>query len=77
TFAFLFVAVILPMLDFDGGTSRRSSHTELIDVQGVIADKESASDENIVTAMQNEFDDEKTKGVIMRINSPGGSPVQS
>ncbi|EGH47112.1 peptidase S49, SppA, partial [Pseudomonas syringae pv. pisi str. 1704B] len=77
TFAFLFVAVIVPMLDFEGGTSRRSSHTALIDVQGVIADKEAASAENIVTALQKAFEDEKTKGVILRINSPGGSPVQS
>lgn len=77
TFAFLFVAVVVPMLDFEGGTSRRSSHTALIDVQGVIADKESASAENIVTALQKAFEDEKTRGVILRINSPGGSPVQS
>lgn len=77
TFAFLFVAVVLPMLDLEGGASRRSSHTALIDVQGVIADKEAASAENIVTALQKAFEDEKTKGVILRINSPGGSPVQS
>lgn len=77
TVAFLFVAIVLPMLDFKGGASRRSSHTALIDVQGVIADKESASAENITTALRDAFGDEKTKGVILRINSPGGSPVQS
>ncbi|RZL01245.1 MAG: signal peptide peptidase SppA, partial [Pedobacter sp.] len=77
TVAFLFVAIVLPMLDFEGGASRRSSHTALIDVQGVIADKESASAENITTALRDAFGDEKTKGVILRINSPGGSPVQS
>ncbi|EPN43657.1 signal peptide peptidase SppA, 36K type [Pseudomonas syringae pv. actinidiae ICMP 18807] len=77
TVAFLFVAIVLPMLDFEGGAARRSSHTALIDVQGVIADKESASAENITTALRDAFGDEKTKGVILRINSPGGSPVQS
>ncbi|WP_440808136.1 S49 family peptidase [Pseudomonas syringae] len=77
TVAFLFVAIVLPMLDFEGGASRRSNHTALIDVQGVIADKESASAENITTALRDAFGDEKTKGVILRINSPGGSPVQS
>ncbi|KPY62377.1 Signal peptide peptidase SppA, 36K type [Pseudomonas syringae pv. spinaceae] len=77
TVAFLFVAIVLPMLDIEGGASRRSSHTALIDVQGVIADKESASAENITTALRDAFGDEKTKGVILRINSPGGSPVQS
>ncbi len=53
------------------------NHTALIDVQGVIADNESASADNIVSALRNAFDDSNTKAIILRINSPGGSPVQS
>ncbi len=49
----------------------------LIDVRGVIADKESASADNIVGSLRAAFEDTKVKGVILRINSPGGSPVQS
>jgi protease-4 len=49
----------------------------LIDVRGVIADKEAASADNIVTSLQAAFADPKVKGVVLRINSPGGSPVQS
>jgi protease-4 len=78
---FLYLVAVLfmfsPLMDFESGPSRKDSHTALINVQGVIADKEAASADNIVTALRAAFDDTKTKGVILRINSPGGSPVQS
>jgi protease-4 len=79
TFLYLVAALFIfsPLMDFEKGASRKTSHTALIDIQGMIADKEAASADNIVTALRAAFDDEKTKGVILRINSPGGSPVQS
>ena len=49
----------------------------MINVRGMIADEESASADNIVGALRAAFEDANTKGVILRINSPGGSPVQS
>ncbi len=52
-------------------------HTALIELNGVIADNELASADNIVTALRDAFDNENSAGVILRINSPGGSPVQS
>ena len=52
-------------------------HTALVELQGVIADGETASADNIVSAMRSAFEDEKTEGVILRINSPGGTPVQA
>ena len=52
-------------------------HTALVELQGLIADGESASADNIVSALRTAFEDEKTKGVILRINSPGGTPVQA
>lgn len=52
-------------------------HTALVELNGVIADKELASADNIVTALRDAFDSENSAGVILRINSPGGSPVQS
>ncbi|WNW14100.1 S49 family peptidase [Pseudomonas sp. DTU_2021_1001937_2_SI_NGA_ILE_001] len=78
TFAYLFGALLLftPLLS-ETKAARGTEHTALIDVQGMIADKESASADNIVGALRAAFEDSKTKGVILRINSPGGSPVQS
>ncbi len=79
TFVYLFVALAMfsPLMDFEKGASRSSSHTALIEVKGMIADTEAASADNIVGSLRAAFEDEKTKGVILRINSPGGSPVQS
>ncbi|MGV8918612.1 MAG: S49 family peptidase [Pseudomonas sp.] len=79
TFVYLIGALFAftPLLDFGKGGSRSTEHTAVIDVQGMIADKEMASADNVVGALRAAFDDTKTKGVILRINSPGGSPVQS
>src|SRR5499426_4094853 len=56
-----------------GGTK----HSSLVDVTGVIDAKGSASADNVTSALQSAFKDKNTQGVILRINSPGGSPVQS
>jgi protease-4 len=79
TFVYLFgiLALFTPLMDMDKAAARSSSHTALIEVRGMIADKESASADNIVSSLRAAFEDSKTKGVILRINSPGGSPVQS
>lgn len=79
TFAYLFIALALfsPVLDFQKQAARSQNHTALIEVRGMIADKEEASADNIVSSLRAAFEDPKTKGIVLRINSPGGSPVQS
>ena len=52
-------------------------HTALVDMQGVIASDSMASADNIIPSLQDAFKDKNTRGVILRINSPGGSPVQA
>jgi protease-4 len=52
-------------------------HTALVEVRGIITDDSEASADRIVSGLQAAFEDENTKGVILRINSPGGSPVQA
>jgi len=54
-----------------------SKHTAVIEVKGVIADDGEASADKINGALRKAFKDTNTKGVILRINSPGGSPVQA
>ncbi|TBU93346.1 S49 family peptidase [Phytopseudomonas dryadis] len=78
TFIYLFGALALfsPLLNLQKGASS-SAHTAVIEVRGMIADKEMASADNIVGSLRSAFEDANTKGVILRINSPGGSPVQS
>jgi len=56
---------------------KSKQHTALVDLKGVIADTETANADDIVTALRKAFKNEHSAGVILRINSPGGSPVQS
>ena len=52
-------------------------HSALVDVRGLIADEGDVSAEEVVAGLQAAFEDSDTAGVILRINSPGGSPVQA
>lgn len=78
TFLYLFGALFLlaPNLDREKKPSG-IGHTALIEVRGMIADREDASADKLVSALRNAFANSDTKGIILRINSPGGSPVQS
>ena len=76
---FAYIGVILFMIGEASLTTATSNekHTALVELTGVIADKEKASADHIVTGLRDAFENEKAAGVILRINSPGGSPVQS
>ncbi|WOD12925.1 signal peptide peptidase SppA [Pseudomonas sp. NyZ704] len=79
TFVYLFGAIML-FSDFssmEGAGSVGEPHTAVIELRGLIADQQEASADNLVTSLRSAFEDENTRGVILRINSPGGSPVQS
>jgi len=52
-------------------------HTALVQLNGVIKSGGEASAEHVIEALQKAFEDKNSQGVILRINSPGGSPVQS
>jgi len=59
------------------GTSPSAAHTALIEVRGEIAADGEASAENLVAALKTAFEDVGAQAVVLRINSPGGSPVQA
>ncbi len=52
-------------------------HTAVVELNGVIADTEEANADNIISSLRDAFDNENSAGIILRVNSPGGSPVQS
>lgn len=78
-FAYLTV-VLLAFVDW-GDTAERladgKKHTALVQLNGVIKASGEASGERVNAALQAAFEDKGTQGIILRINSPGGSPVQS
>ncbi len=57
--------------------AKAGKHTALVEVQGIISDQTDASADLIVSGLRAAFEDDETVGVILRINSPGGSPVQA
>lgn len=74
---YLFALLFIGMGWFGGSEASKGSHTALVDVSGVIAPGSMASADKVIAGMQAAFKDRNTKGVILRINSPGGSPVQA
>jgi len=77
TFAYLTVVIALAVDWKGGGDSKGGRHTALVEISGVIAPGTDASAEKVAAALQAAFKDKNTQGVVLRINSPGGSPVQS
>ncbi|MDH5473270.1 MAG: S49 family peptidase [Gammaproteobacteria bacterium] len=79
TFAYLFIAMMLfyPSTDLQEGVKAGKKHTALVNLKGIIAPGTEASADNIITGLRDAFEHKDTAGVILRINSPGGSPVQS
>jgi protease-4 len=78
TFAYLtFLLLMAFQWSGDAELMTDGKHTALVELDGVIDAKGEASAEKITGALQSAFKDKNTQGVILRINSPGGSPVQS
>ncbi len=75
-YLFALLWLLLPGEYGDGGI-KVGRHTALVELKGVIADGSEAGADNIVTGLRDAFEDKETAGVILRINSPGGSPVQA
>ncbi len=59
------------------GSFSTHKHSALIEINGVIAANTEARADYVITGLRRAFKDENTQGVILRINSPGGSPVQA
>lgn len=76
-YLFLILFVMLSGGDADRRNFKPGKHTSLIDIKGVIAAGADASADNIIAGLRDAFEDKDTAGVILRINSPGGSPVQA
>ena len=79
-FGLLAYLVVLLLLYLPGSwieSDADEPHTALVDVRGVISDGSDASADRIVSGLRSAFENDQTRGVILRINSPGGSPVQA
>lgn len=79
TFIYLFVVIAM----FVAGSRGRGvalpteSHVAVIQIEGVIAADEKANAGHVGQALRDAFENKHAKAVVLAINSPGGSPVQS
>jgi protease-4 len=76
-FAYLLMLFFIYMPDSGDTGVSIGKHTALIDIRGVIAADAEASADNVITGLRAAFKNKGTAGIILRINSPGGSPVQA
>ena len=78
-FTFLVFAALMGWVgrSSDGEKAGIGKHTALVDLKGVIGVEAKASADKMIPALNQAFKDKNTQGVVLRINSPGGSPVQS
>lgn len=73
---FIFLIIVFWPSD-KGSIASTKAHVGLIDIRGEIGETQAASSDNIISALQRAFKDTNTVAVVLRINSPGGSPVQA
>jgi protease-4 len=75
---FLWLFLLLAMLiAHEDGEFTAGPHTALIELQGEVGGDEGFAADSIISALGSAFEDKRTKGVVLRCNSPGGSPVQA
>lgn len=77
---FAYLAVVLWwLIDLGsvGDAKTRGPHTAVIAIEGTIGPDARASADNTIEALRAAFKDKGTRGIVLRINSPGGSPVQA
>jgi len=75
----VFVGAILAVFDFHlpGRGMGAEKHTALVTLEGEISSSSMANALDINSSLTAAFENENSAGVVLRINSPGGSPVQA
>lgn len=73
----LFLVFFMLLGQFDGEFVSTKPHTALVDINGEIGGDDGVTADTLIGALNTAFDDKHTKAVVLRINSPGGSPVHA
>jgi protease-4 len=75
--ALYLVALLVLMLSSSDIPVHNETHTALVEINGVIAADAKANADTVITGIRDAFENENAKGLIIRMNTPGGSPVQA
>lgn len=76
-FIYLFILLFMALGLIGGAKKTSGSHTALIEIAGVIEAGGDVNADAVMNSLRDAYESDGTKGIILRINSPGGSPVQS
>lgn len=77
-FGYILVMTVFVLLgDSQIKKESKGEHTAVVEVYGEISKDHPANSEDINKSLKNAFGHKQTKGVILKINSPGGAPVQA
>ena len=76
-FGYIFVMSVVLLLDTPEGVTYAEPHAAVVEINGVIAAGGENDSRNINSALRAAYENESVMGVILKINSPGGSPVES
>ncbi|PTQ90386.1 signal peptide peptidase SppA [Agitococcus lubricus] len=80
TFIYILVIIIMvssPSKHKGSAIDSSGTHLAVVEVNGEIADDSEANADDIIAGLNDAFTATNSKAVVLRINSPGGSPVQS
>src|SRR3989344_5759046 len=75
--AYLLLILVLAQSDNWSGKSLSKRHTALVDLDGEISASSQASADNVISGLRAAFESTSAQGIVLRANSPGGSPVQA
>ncbi|GAB4507802.1 MAG: signal peptide peptidase SppA [Sulfuricaulis sp.] len=75
--AYLVLILVIAQSDSWSGKALTTNHTALVDVEGVISADSLANADNVISGLRAAFENKSTQGIVLRANSPGGSPVQA
>ena len=76
-FGYLFVLIIPFLSELIQRTPVSHHHVALIEVNGMIGEGRPASGDFLSTSLRQAYDNKKVEAIVLRINSPGGTPVQA
>lgn len=76
-FVYLFIVLFYALGWISNAKTATGAHTALIEVSGVIEAGGEVNADSVMGSLNDAYENKGTKGIILRINSPGGSPVQA
>ena len=77
TFLFIFSLLFMGFGAERASRGGSGNHTALIELNGVIGEKEEVNAKDFFESLRRAYASSGTQGIILKINSPGGSPVQA